>query len=108
MLTDILPPAQRRIAYVVFALLGVAVGAIQVGYGAAETSQPTWLTVALAVYAFLGGALGMTAASNTPTPQHRRDDTGAIDLRDVLVLVLIVFVVVAILALLGALGPIGR
>lgn len=29
--------------------------------------QPDWLTVTLAVYAFLGTALGFTAAGNTPT-----------------------------------------
>lgn len=64
MLRDILPSHYRKIAYAIYAVVGVLLGAIQVGYGAAEAGQPVALTVALAVYAFLGGALGVTAASN--------------------------------------------
>jgi hypothetical protein len=63
--TDILSPATRQKVYAVFALLGVALGAVQVAFSAADSGQPEWLTVTLAVYAFLGGALGLTAASNT-------------------------------------------
>ena len=62
-----LPPEIRAKLYLGFAVVGVALGAIQVGYGAASVDQPTWLTVSLAVYAFVGPALGLTAASNTPT-----------------------------------------
>ena len=65
MLRDILPAHYRKVAYAVYAVVGVLLGAIQVGYGAAEAGQPVALTVALAVYAFLGGALGVTAAANT-------------------------------------------
>lgn len=65
MLQDIVPAHYRKIAYAAYALIGVLLGAIQVGYGAAEAGQPVPLTVALAVYAFLGGALGVTAAANT-------------------------------------------
>jgi len=60
-----LPPRVRAIAYQVYAALGLLIGATQVGFSAAELGQPVWLTVALAVFAFLGVALGMTAASNT-------------------------------------------
>ena len=66
MLRDILPAHYRKVAYALYAVVGVLLGAIQVGYGAAEAGQPVALTVALAVYAFLGGALGVTAAQNTP------------------------------------------
>lgn len=66
MLTDIIPASYRKIAYAVFAVLGVIIGAVQVGYAAAEAGQPVALTVVLAVYAFVGGALGFTAAQNTP------------------------------------------
>ena len=62
-----LPPAARASIYYGFAVVGVALGATQVGFAAANAGQPTWLTVALAVYAFVGPALGLTAASNTPT-----------------------------------------
>lgn len=71
MLTDILSPAARKIAYAVFAVLGVALGAVQVGFAAAESGQPVWLTVGLAVYAFVGGAIGFTARANTPAEASR-------------------------------------
>ena len=67
MLTDILSPAHRKVAYAIFAVLGVALGAAQVGFLAAEAGQPMWLTVALAVYTFVAGAFGFTTArANTP------------------------------------------
>ena len=62
-----LPPAARASIYYGFAVVGVALGATHVGFAAANAGQPTWLTVSLAVYAFVGPALGLTAASNTPT-----------------------------------------
>lgn len=71
MLRDIIPAAHRKVVYGVYAAVGVLLGAIQVGYSSAEHGQPDWLTVTLAVYAFLGGALGATAAGNTPV---RHDD----------------------------------
>ncbi len=63
-LTDVMSPADRKKAYAGFASLGVLLGAVQVGFAAAEAAQPVWLTVALAVYAFLGGAIGATANAN--------------------------------------------
>lgn len=65
-LTNILPPQTRATLYAAFAVTGLLLGAIQVGYAAADSGQPTALTVALAVYAFVGGALGFTAQANTP------------------------------------------
>lgn len=67
MLTDIFPPEIRSKIYWVFALLGLILGATQVGFSAAELEQPSWLTVLLAVYGFVGGAIGFTAQANTPT-----------------------------------------
>jgi hypothetical protein len=64
-LTDILPAKVRRIAYAAYAGVGLAIGATQVGFIAADVSQPTWLNVTLAVTVFLGTGLGLTAASNT-------------------------------------------
>lgn len=65
-LEDIVPASARRKVYATFALLGVLLGAIQVGFAAVATGdQPAWLTASLAVYAFLGGALGLTARANT-------------------------------------------
>lgn len=73
-LAEIIPAAYRSTLYVAFALVGVALGATQVGFASAEAGQPTWLTVALSVYAFIGGAMGFTASANTPAPRHRAED----------------------------------
>lgn len=64
-----IPPKVRGPLYTVYGVLGVAVGATQVGFASANADQPTWLTVTLSVYAFLGGAIGYAAASNTPTTE---------------------------------------
>jgi hypothetical protein len=66
LLTSI-PAGTRRWVYTTFSLLGVVLGAIQVAYGTATAGQPAWLTTALAVYAFVGGALGLTARANVAT-----------------------------------------
>lgn len=57
-------PAARRIGYYAAFVIGLMLGAVQVGYAAADAEQPTWLTVALSVYAFLGAGLGLTAGQN--------------------------------------------
>lgn len=64
-LTDVVPAQYRKYLYTAYAVIGVLIGATQVGYVAASQGQPTWLTVALAIYAYLGIALGFTAAANT-------------------------------------------
>lgn len=61
-----IPPKVRSALYFVSFLIGVGLGATQVGYQAAEAGFPVWLKVALSVYAFIAGTLGLTAASNTP------------------------------------------
>lgn len=62
-----IPPAARNALYLVSALVGLGLGATQVGYQAAEAGFPTWLKVALSVYAFVAGVLGLTASANTPS-----------------------------------------
>lgn len=64
MVSSIMTPEIRKYTYIAYALVGVGIGATQVGFAAAEMSQPVWLTVSLAVYAFLGGAFGFVAESN--------------------------------------------
>lgn len=60
-------PVVRKVAYGVFVILGVVLGATQVGFAAIEgAGQPEWLTVALAVYAFLSVPVGSLALVNTP------------------------------------------
>ena len=66
----IMTPRVRRIAYAVYAIIGLALGAVQVGFAAAEAGQPVWLTVALAVFAFLGAGLGFTATTHTSVPRR--------------------------------------
>lgn len=61
-----IPDRYRTYAYFIFAALGVAIGSVQVGYAAAEAGQPVWLTVALAVFAYVGGAIGFTAGTHVP------------------------------------------
>ena len=61
-------PGARKLAYVLSFAIGLVLGAALVGYAAAEANQPTWLTVALAVYAFVAAALGITAAQNVAKP----------------------------------------
>lgn len=66
MLRDIIPAAWRKPTYAAYALAGAVIGAVQVGYLSAEAGQPLWLTVTLAVYGFIGTAIGFTASANTP------------------------------------------
>ena len=68
-LTDALTPTHRRWLYLAYAAAVVAHGATLVGYQAAEASVPTAVVVVGAVLLYLGGALGLTAASNTATPE---------------------------------------
>lgn len=56
-------PTLRKRLYGVYALAGLLLGSTQVGYAAAEAGQPVWLTVALAVYAYVGVAFGFAAQS---------------------------------------------
>lgn len=57
-------PEARRALYIVQFVIGLALGATQVGFASASADQPTWLTVALGVFAFVGAALGFTASAN--------------------------------------------
>lgn len=76
MLKDIIPAQSRKKVYAAVALIGFILGAIQVGYAAAEVGQPVWLVVAFAVYGFTAAATGAAAAGNTPAPD---DPTVGVD-----------------------------
>lgn len=65
-LASLLPANVRSALYLAYAVLGLGLGSTQVGYSAADAGQPTWLIVALAVYAFVGTGLGFVASANTP------------------------------------------
>lgn len=62
-------PHVRKVVYTVFWCVGLALGAVQVGFSAADAGQPVWLTVALAVFAFVGAGIGYTASVHTPRRQ---------------------------------------
>ena len=63
MLNDIIPAAWRKPIYAVFAVVGVALGAVASVYGPEHV--PAWHAVTMNVYLYVGGALGFTAAANT-------------------------------------------
>lgn len=64
-LEDIFGARVRARMYAAYALVGLVIGAVQTAYSALpDTDVPEFLTVSLAVYAYLGIALGFTAASN--------------------------------------------
>lgn len=58
-------PRLRKALYTIYSVLGLALGATQVGYATADAGTPVWLKVTIAVFAFLGAGLGFTAATNT-------------------------------------------
>ena len=60
-----IPAAFRKPLYGAFAVAGVVIGAIQVGFAAAEAGNPLWLNITLAVFPFVAGAVGFTASANT-------------------------------------------
>lgn len=61
----LIPAKWRKAFYATYAALGIGFGATQVGYATLpDANQPTWLLVSLGVYAYVGTALGITAASN--------------------------------------------
>ena len=60
-----IPATWRKPIYGAFAVAGVIIGAIQVGFAAAEAGNPLWLNITLAVFPFVAGAVGFTASANT-------------------------------------------
>ena len=57
----------RKAIYGAYVIGIVILGAIQVGFAAISAGQPDWLTVAIAVAAYLGIPVGGLAAANTNT-----------------------------------------
>jgi hypothetical protein len=54
----------RKIIYAAYVVGIIIIGALQVGFAAVSAGQPDWLTVALAVAAFLGVPIGGLAVAN--------------------------------------------
>lgn len=74
-LTNLAPAQVREKIYWAYAVVGAIIGAIQVAYVTVDASvTPNWLKVVIAVYAYLGIAMGATAGSNVhPTPVSPAD-----------------------------------
>lgn len=69
MLVDVLPATVRQYAYAVYALLGVILGSVDLA------SDAGWIATALSIYAYVGGAVGLVAAANTPSVRGRHAAT---------------------------------
>ena len=66
-MTDFLTmiPSKVRLAiYVTYAISGVVIGAMNVGFESAGVADPVWFNVTTEVYAYLAIPLGVTAAAN--------------------------------------------
>lgn len=63
---ELITARARRWVYALYALGSVVLGAIQVGYSAGGFTHPVWLTIATAVWVFLGGSQGLLALLKTP------------------------------------------
>jgi hypothetical protein len=99
-LTGIFSPATRKALYVLFSLAAVVVGAVMAYCGATDAAQPDWVDGANAVLTYVGAALGLTAASNVPTPDTDEPgggEAGEVGIVGVLLVVLVVAVVIALL-----------
>ncbi|WP_350269329.1 hypothetical protein AAFP32_12100 [Brevibacterium sp. CBA3109] len=80
-LNDIIPAAWRKPTYVVYALVGVALGAIATAYG--PDNIPEWHAVTTNVVLYIGGAFGLTAAANTIVSRSAdSDDAEEVDVDD--------------------------
>jgi len=91
MLRDILPARYRKTAYALYALAVVVFGALAAAQ--VNTGHTT------DVLAYLGGALGFVAASNTGTAaEDKSNEAGAVD---TLLLVAVAVLVVVLLILFG-------
>lgn len=73
--TVVTNPLVRKVIYGIYIVAGVLLGAIQVGFAAAEgAGQPDWLTITLAVYAFLSVPVGSLALVNTTAGETQTSD----------------------------------
>ena len=60
-------PVARKLIYTIYVIAGVIIGATQVAFAATASGQPDWLTVALAVLAYLSIPIGGLALVNVNT-----------------------------------------
>ena len=66
---SILTGKARKIAYIVYGVIGVVLGATTSALAVYEMADAKWLLAAMAVYTFLGGAFGFVAGDNVVTEE---------------------------------------
>lgn len=91
-------PRLRKALYLVQFVVSGALLLIAVGFGAAQEELPKWYAITTAVTTALWTYLGLTAATNTPTP----DDAGSAD--PLLVVIVMVWAALMVAAMLGVSG----
>lgn len=71
-INEIIPATWRKPTYLVYALIGVALGAIATAYG--TDNAPEWHGIITNVFLYVGGAFGLTAAANTIVSRPANSD----------------------------------
>jgi hypothetical protein len=70
---ELIPVKVRAWVYAILAASGTITGAVQVAYIVIGV-QPLWLSVAIAVQAFLAASANTVASSNTPVPRRALEE----------------------------------
>lgn len=71
-------PQHRKWAYNTVFVLVFALGAIGIGFGAAEVVAPGWFVIATAVVGYISGSLNGMAGANTPKKEIPEDTAESI------------------------------
>lgn len=69
-----IPAAFRKPLYGAFAVIGLTIGAFQIGIASVSGAEPEWLTIAVNVFPFVATAIGFTAASNTTAAVYTEEE----------------------------------
>lgn len=65
-----IPSNWRKPIYGTFAVIGVVIGALHVAFASSSSGvSPEWLLIVDPVFAFLAGAIGLTAGTHTPSKE---------------------------------------
>lgn len=68
-----IPASWRKPLYGAFAVIGLTIGAFQIGIDSVSGAEPEWLTIAINVFPFVATAIGFTAAANTNKPEFEEN-----------------------------------
>lgn len=92
-----IPVTVRQTIYGLYALIIFVIGGIQVWYATSGDVSPDWIESALAVGAYAGIGLGVTAAANAPSNDDPPDPEGGYGLIELIVAVILILILVAFL-----------